>query len=74
MLHQKMIRKICEENDVSTELSVPRNLGKAMCVPYGDILDRFLIPNTVTKALHTEKLFQPDTKSFLFRNFHIILI
>lgn len=69
MLHQKMIRKICEENNVSTEISVPRNLGKAMCVPYGDILDRFMIPNTVTKALHTEKLFQPDTKSFFISQF-----
>lgn len=69
MLHQKMIRKICEENDVSTEINIPRNLGKAMCVPYGDILDRFLIPNTVTKALHTEKMFQPDTKSFFISQF-----
>jgi hypothetical protein len=35
-----------------------------MCVPYGDILDRHLVPNTVTKALHTEKFFTPDTEEF----------
>lgn len=64
MLHQSMIRKICSENEVSTENTLPRKLGKAMCVPYGDILERYIIPNTVTKALHTEKFFNADMKGF----------
>lgn len=64
MLHQSMIRKICAENGVSTEPYNPRKLGTAMCVPYGDILERYVIPNTVTKALHTEKFFNPDMKAF----------
>ena len=64
MLHQSMIRKICDENHVSTETVVPRKLGSAMCVPYGDILERYIIPNTITKALHTEKLFNADMKNF----------
>jgi nicotinic acid mononucleotide adenylyltransferase len=64
MLHQSMIRKICTENGVSTESLVPRKLGAAMCVPYGDILERYMIPNTVTKALHTEKFFSPTMKDF----------
>ncbi len=64
MLHQSMIRKICSENGVSTEPVVPRKLGTAMCVPYGDILERYVIPNTVTKALHTEKFFSPTMKNF----------
>lgn len=39
-------------------------LGDYMCVPYGDILDKYVIPNTVTKALHTEKYFNPDMEGF----------
>lgn len=68
-VHQCMIRKICDENDVPTETLVPKKLGPAMCVPYGDILDRYVIPNTVTKALHTEKLFNPDMKKFRIAEF-----
>lgn len=68
-MHQSMIRKICNENNVPTETLVPRTLGSAMCVPYGDILDRYVIPNTVTKALHTEKLFNPDMKNFRIGEF-----
>jgi nicotinic acid mononucleotide adenylyltransferase len=64
MLHQSMIRKICVENGVSNEPLIPRKLGNAMCVPYGDILERYMIPNTVTKALHTEKFFNPTMKDF----------
>ncbi|MFL0247843.1 cytidyltransferase [Candidatus Clostridium stratigraminis] len=64
MLHQSMIRKICDENLVPTEACEPPILGSAMCVPYGDILERYIIPNTVTKALHTEKLFNADMKDF----------
>lgn len=63
-LHQSLIRKICEENGVPIEASPSRKLGESMCVPYGDILDRYIIPNTVTKALHTEKYFRPSLKDF----------
>jgi len=69
MLHQQMIRKLCSENKVSTEESVSRKLGDAMCVPYGDILDRYVIPNTVTKVLHTEKIYAEDIKSFKIGEF-----
>lgn len=69
MLHQGLIKKICAENEVPSTPIVPRTLGKAMCVPYGDILDRYIIPNTVTKALHTEKYFDTDMKSFSIGEF-----
>lgn len=62
--HELMIRKICSENQVSTHITTPRKLGPAMCVPYGNILDKYVVPNTVTKALHTEKLYSPDMRSF----------
>lgn len=64
MLHQGLIKKICKENDVPPIEIEPRNLGNAMCVPYGDLLDRYVIPNTITKSLHTEKYFYPNMKSF----------
>lgn len=62
--HELMIKKICEENGVPPTITTPRKLGPSMCVPYGNILDRYVIPNTVTKALHTEKLFSPDMRGF----------
>lgn len=67
IMHQHMIKKICKENNVSTDVLPGKKNGPFMCVPYGDILDRYVIPNTVTKALHTEKYFNPDTASFSIR-------
>ncbi len=64
MLNQNLTKKICAENGVNTVPSMPRRLGPAVCVPFGTILNNRIIPNTVTKSLHTEKLFQPDMKSF----------
>lgn len=69
MVYQTMIRMICKENGVSTEINTPRKLGPYMCVPYGDILHRYVIPNTVTKALHTEKYFAPTMDSFNIKEF-----
>jgi len=68
-MNQTMIRKICNENNVDTKITEPRKLGDMMCVPYGDILDRYVIPNTITKALHTEKVFYPDMKGFRINEF-----
>ncbi|MGM9972652.1 MAG: cytidyltransferase [Clostridiaceae bacterium] len=66
MLHYGLIKKISKLNQDDSNKSY---LGKYMCVPYGDILDRYIIPNTVTKALHTEKYFYPDMKSFKIDSF-----
>ena len=59
-----MIGNICHENEVSTEIKEPKEYGQTMCVPYGDILDRYVVPNTVTKSLHTEKYYAGDMKTF----------
>jgi hypothetical protein len=64
MLYDNMTRKICKENNVPSYALTPRQLGPAMCVPYGNILNKSIVPNTVTKSLHTEKMFAPDMKSF----------
>jgi len=56
---ETLISKICKENSVPEKTLHPRKLGNAMCVPFGNTLKKYIIPNTVTKALHTEKIFQP---------------
>ncbi len=67
MLQQSMISLICKENEVPFIQEKERILGEAMCVPYGDILAQSLVPNTVTKTLHTEKYFSPDMKGFTIK-------
>jgi nicotinic acid mononucleotide adenylyltransferase/HD superfamily phosphodiesterase len=69
MIHEVLIKKICEENGVPPFPTFPRKLGPAMCVPFGNILNRCIVPNTVTKSLHTEKYYMPDTKSFSIKSF-----
>lgn len=69
IMHQHMIRKICIENEVTSKIVRPRNLGPYMCVPYTSFMDRNIIPNTVTKSLHTEKYFYPDMNSFRVAEF-----
>ncbi|WZL72944.1 cytidyltransferase [Clostridiaceae bacterium 35-E11] len=64
MTYENLIKKICDENDVPTVPLAPRKLGAAMCAPFGNILTGTTVPNTVTKSLHTEKLFEPDMKDF----------
>lgn len=64
MINQKLTDKICAINKVPNETQVPRVLGEHMCVPFGDILKGMVIPNTVTKSLHTEKFYATDAKSF----------
>ncbi|SEG04873.1 Nicotinic acid mononucleotide adenylyltransferase [Caloramator fervidus] len=64
IIHEKLIRKICNENNVPLEPQNPKQYGPYMCVPFGNFLNRLIVPNTVTKSLHTEKFFAPDIKNF----------
>ncbi len=64
MINQTLINKICSINNVSNEMQVPRVLGENMCVPFGNILKGMVVPNTVTKSLHTEKVYSTDAKTF----------
>lgn len=67
MLQQGIISLVCQENSVPMEDVRPRILGEYMCVPYGDVLDRSMVPNTVTKSIHSEKYFSSDMKSFTIK-------
>jgi nicotinic acid mononucleotide adenylyltransferase len=64
MLHHKLIKKICESNKVSNVPYEKRRMGESMCVPFGTILQGKVVPNTVTKSLHTEKMFNSDLENF----------
>lgn len=69
MVYSKLIQMICDENNVSTIDNNKKSLGEKMCVPFGIILNNSIIPNTVTKTLHTEKIFSKDIKSFTIAEF-----
>lgn len=69
MVYSKLIQKICDENEVPVLDSGKKQLGGKMCVPFGIILNNSIIPNTVTKTLHTERIFEPDIQSFTVGHF-----
>ena len=69
VIYHRLVRKIVDLNGVSPEPTVPRVLGPKMCVPFGKILRGNAIPNTVTKTIHTDKVFAQDLRSFTIENF-----
>jgi len=60
MIYEHLIKKICDENNMPTTPIKPRMTGELMCIPFGAIFRRWLLPNTVTKSMHLEKYFEPD--------------
>ena len=62
IIHQRLLEKITACNGVSAVPTSPRVLGKSMCVPFGKLLRGKIVPNTVTKTIHTDKVFTPDLK------------
>jgi len=69
VIYHRLVRKIVEINGVPAEPTHPRVLGPKMCVPFGKILRGNAIPNTVTKTIHTDKVFAPDLRSFTIEAF-----
>lgn len=63
-INNTLIRKVQAYNGVLGLPEKPRRLGPYMCVPYGKILSDVIAPNTVTKTLHVEKVFAPDSRHF----------
>ena len=62
VIYHRLVDMITTLNEVPREPVEPRRLGEAMCVPFGKILRGKVIPNTVTKTLHTDKVYEPDLK------------
>jgi len=69
MLHRKLVKMIARENNVPLEPFKERRVGPYMCVPFGAMLRGIAVPNTVTKTLHTEKVFHSDIINFRIKEF-----
>lgn len=69
VMHHRLVDRITALNDVPKEPLVPRRLGANMCVPFGKILRGKVVPNTVTKTLHTDKVYEPDLESYAIEPF-----
>lgn len=60
VIHHRLLQMITQYNGVPSTPVTPRLLGECMCVPFGKMLRGKRVPNTVTKTLHTDKVFSPD--------------
>ena len=68
-IYHRLVDKLTALNSVPPEPVIPRVLGPKMCVPFGKILRGNAVPNTVTKTIHTDKVFSPDLQSFTIQAF-----
>ncbi|MBQ5754898.1 MAG: cytidyltransferase-related domain protein [Oscillospiraceae bacterium] len=59
LLLDEMVTKMTTLNGVPRKPTMPRQLGPYMCVPFGKLMRSKVVPNTVTKTLHTDKFFSP---------------
>ncbi len=64
LMSRALIQKVLQLNKVEHLPPDARQYGECMCVPYGKPLHGVMVPNTVTKALHVDKTYMPDMKSF----------
>ena len=69
VMHHRMVDRITALNGVPGEPLTPRRLGENMCVPFGKILRGKVVPNTVTKTLHTDKVYEPELDSYAIEAF-----
>lgn len=59
LLLEEMVTKMTAQNGVPRQPTQPRQLGPLMCVPFGKLMRGRVVPNTVTKTLHTDKVYNP---------------
>ena len=64
VIYHRLLRRITACNGVPEEPTQPRKLGPDICVPYGKLLRGVIVPNTVTKTLRTDKVYEPDLSSY----------
>ncbi len=69
VMHRRLVEMVTKVNGVAPEPYKVRNLGPYMCVPFGKILRSIVVPNTVTKTLHTEKKYTPEITEFTVEEF-----
>ena len=63
VIHHRLLERITALNNVPRTPVKPRMVGESMCVPFGKMLRGKIVPNTVTKTIHTDKVYEPDLKS-----------
>ena len=64
VIYHRLLQRITGRNGVPVEPTTPRVLGPDICVPYGKILRGVAVPNTVTKTLRTDKVYEPDLSTY----------
>ena len=69
IIHHRLLEKITAYNQVPAVPTTPRVLGECMCVPFGKMLRGKIVPNTVTKTIHTDKVFSPDLTQSTIESF-----
>ena len=63
-VYSKIVEMVAAENGVSTVPDPDRKRGPYMAVPFGKALSDVVVPNTVTKALRTEKYICDNVREF----------
>lgn len=69
VMNHKIVDMVTKINEVPNQPLPRRRLGRCMCVPFGKIMRSMAVPNTVTKTLHTEKMFSPTLDSFTIEEY-----
>lgn len=69
VIHHRLLEMITAYNQVPSVPSSPRVLGENMCVPFGKLLRGKIVPNTVTKTIHTDKVYTPDLSDYTIEAF-----
>lgn len=64
VIYHRLLQRITGRNGVPAEPTTPRVLGPDICVPYGKSLRGVAVPNTVTKTLRTDKVYEPDLSTY----------
>ena len=62
-MNSRIVELVTKENNVPSKPRKKRVLGEKMCVPFDKILRETLVPNTVTKAIYTEKVYSSDASN-----------
>ena len=64
VIYHRLLQRITRCNGVPAEPTTPRVLGPDICVPYGKLLRGVAVPNTVTKTLRTDKVYEADLSTY----------
>ena len=64
IIYHRLRQRSTARNGVPAEPVTPRRQGPDICVPYGKLLRGVAVPNTVTKTLRTDKVYEADLSDY----------